>query len=56
MKKTYMIPTLQVVKIQPSRILAGSPELTGTYKGGTVLSRQGRFSRWEEDDYYYEEE
>ena len=44
MKKTYMIPTLQVVKIQPSRILAGSPELTGTYGGGQILSRDASFS------------
>ena len=39
-----MIPTLQVVKIQTTQILAGSPELTGTYKGGQVLSRESRFS------------
>jgi hypothetical protein len=51
MKKTYMIPTLQVVKIQPSRILAGSPELTGTYTGGTVLSRESKFSESADDDW-----
>jgi hypothetical protein len=40
MKKTYMIPTMQVVKIQTAQMLAGSPQLNGTYEGGTVLSRQ----------------
>ena len=44
MKKTYMIPTLQVVKIQTTQILAGSPGLTGTYSGGQVLSRGAGFS------------
>jgi hypothetical protein len=50
MKKTYMIPTMKVVKIQPARILAGSPDLTGTYNGGKVLSRQARFSDWDEEE------
>ena len=50
MKKTYINPTLTVVKVQPARILAGSPELTGTYDGGTILGREAEFSDWEIDD------
>jgi hypothetical protein len=50
MKKTYINPTLTVVKVQPARILAGSPGLTGTYSGGTVLGREAEFSDWEIDD------
>lgn len=50
MKKTYIIPTLKVVKVQTTHLLTGSPELTGTYSGGTVLSRQGGGSDWDEDE------
>lgn len=50
MKKTYIIPTLEVVKIQTTTILAGSPGLTGTYTGGTVLSREGGDSDWDEEE------
>lgn len=50
MKKTYNIPTLKVVKIHTACILAGSPGLTGTYNGGTVLSRQDRGSFWDDED------
>ena len=51
MKKIYMIPTLQVVKRQPAQILAGSEQVGvgTTYSGGTVLSRQGRFSADDDD-------
>ena len=60
MKKTYKIPTLQVVKMQPANILAGSVNGTSGAEGlgkgdswgtGTANSRQGRFS----DDDYWEE-
>ena len=52
MKKTYIIPTLNVVKVQAVRILAGSPnpgfdpdsEATG------METRRSRFSRWEEEE------
>lgn len=50
MKKTYIIPTLKVVKIQTTTILAGSPGLTGTYTGGAVLSREGGDSDWNEEE------
>jgi len=51
MKKTYIIPTLQVVKIQTTQFIAASPGLTGTYTGGTVLSREAGVTNddnWEE--------
>jgi hypothetical protein len=36
MKKTYLIPTLQVVEIQTQQMLAAStPGLGGEYGGGT---------------------
>ena len=46
-----MIPTLQVVKIQTTQILAGSPGLTGTYGSGQILSREAGVTdddNWEE--------
>ena len=63
MKKTYKIPTLQVVKMQPANILAGSVNGTsgadGLGKGadwssGSANSRSSRFSRWEEDEEWEE--
>lgn len=52
MKKTYMIPTIQVVKIQPTCILNESMDMKGDLNGSvTVGARQGRFSRWEEEDF-----
>ena len=54
MKKTYMIPTLKVVKVQPAQFIAASqPGLMDSkteYTSGN-LGRRGRFSRWEEDDF-----
>ena len=41
MKKTYINPTMTVVKLkQRPNLLSGSPKLGGTYSGGTVLSRE----------------
>ena len=41
MKKTYIIPELEVVRIQTQQMLAGSPQLSGIeYNGETVLSRE----------------
>ena len=46
-----MNPSLKVVEIKPAQILAGSEIGKGNdYNGGTVQTRQGRFSSWEEDD------
>lgn len=54
MKKTYMIPTLKVVKVQPAQFIAASqPGLMDSkteYTSGN-LGRRSRFSRWEEDDF-----
>ena len=52
MKKIYIIPTLQVVKIQPAQILAGSEQVGvgEEYSSGKpVLSRQAGFS--DDDDW-----
>ena len=41
MKKTYIIPELEVVRIQTQQMLAGSPKLSGwEYEGEDVLSRE----------------
>ena len=54
MKKTYIIPTLNVVEIQPTRILAGSETvlMQGDYdeKTVTVGARRAHFSDWEEEE------
>ena len=39
MKKTYIIPEIEVVKIRANQqLLAGSPGLNGEYGGGTILA------------------
>ena len=51
MKKKYIIPTLNVVKIQPTQLMANSiPEGNPYSTNDEVLSRRGRFSRWEEEE------
>jgi hypothetical protein len=40
MKKTYIEPKNTVVKISLETLIAQSPALTGTYNGGSVLSRE----------------
>ena len=40
MKKTYINPEIEVVKIQTQQMLAGSPGLGGEYGGGTPESRE----------------
>ena len=50
MKKTYLIPTLKVVKIQPVQFIATSIDKGGSYNGGTIQSRQSSFSSWEDDN------
>jgi len=54
MKKTYMIPTLKVVKVQPAQLMTDSTmNVKGNYDSETISigARQSRFSRWEEDDF-----
>ena len=51
MKKTYMTPVLQVVKIQPAQFIANSlPQLGGTTQEtyGNA-ARSAHFSDWEEE-------
>ena len=57
MKKTYIIPTLNVVKVQAVRILAGSPNpgFDPNSTTNTMETRRARFSEWDED-YDFEEE
>ena len=54
MKKTYVNPSLMVVKIQPARFIADSTlRMRGDYNSNTVTmgARGSRFSDsdWEED-------
>ena len=43
MKKQYMNPTMEIVKIGTPQLMAGSPVLGGEYGGGTTLSRDMEF-------------
>lgn len=52
MKKTYMIPALKVVKIQPNHLLINASGETNETSGN--LGRRGRFSGWEEEADYDE--
>ena len=57
MKKTYMIPTLTVVKMQSSRIMAGSfkGQLgTQNVNGSVSLGRESRFSKYDDEEYFDE--
>jgi len=40
MKKTYIKPENTVVRLNTETMIAQSPGLTGTYNGGSVLSRE----------------
>lgn len=51
MKKTYINPSLTIVKVQTQQMLASSPGLGGNYNGGTPESRAGRFDDEEEEEY-----
>ena len=54
MKKTYMTPTLQVVKVKTANILAGSvPQLQGdsTEAVSGNLGREAMFSDFDEPDF-----
>ncbi len=52
MKKTYMKPATQVMKIQQQNLLAGTTRgLNDTLQGGTVTSAWGRGgSDWDDDE------
>ena len=52
MKKTYINPTLKVVKAKGARILAGSTmRMRGNYNSSTVTmgGRRAEFSDWDEE-------
>lgn len=54
MKKTYINPTLTVAKIQPTRILVGSPIGKGdefNSESDILLGRRSRFDDWDEDEF-----
>ena len=45
MKKTYINPQLEIVKLSAVQLLAGSdPKLGGEYGGGDVLGREDDFN------------
>lgn len=47
MKKTYITPELEVVRIQTQQLLAASPELSGKpYEGGDVLAPGYGLPEW----------
>ena len=51
MKKTYMIPTLNVVKVQPAQFIAASRvDMYGTNAQSEALGREARFSDWDEEE------
>ena len=51
MKKTYINPTLKVVKIQPTQLMNPSlPQGNPYEEGNPVLSRRARFSTWEDEE------
>ena len=52
MKKTYIIPIIQVVKIQSACILAGSNmQMRGDYDGSvTIGARSASFSDWDDGE------
>lgn len=49
MKKTYMKPNALVVKVETQQVIALSRFDEEASEDGVVLSRRGRFSRWEDD-------
>ena len=56
MKKTYLNPTLKVVKIQPTHLLAGSDMgIIDDYDSEKVQigARRARFSTWEDEEEEY---
>lgn len=51
MKKTYLKPNALVVKVETQQFIALSKVEGEANPDGEVLSRRGRFSSWEEDDF-----
>ena len=56
MKKTYINPTMKVVKIQTNQLMiTASVKIDKESTTTTMDARGSRFSRWEEDDFESEE-
>lgn len=51
MKKTYMTPTLQVVKIQPAQFIANSMLVDPDTSVNTQMGREAMFSDFDEPDF-----
>ena len=49
MKKTYVNPTMKVDNYEVEELLAGSLDVQ-EQTGGTLNSREGRFSGWDEEE------
>ncbi len=47
MKKKYINPAMEIVKIETQQVIAGSPDLGGEYNGGIPESR---FFDYDEDE------
>ena len=51
MKKTYIVPTSKLVKIQPAKVIANSlPQGREYQSGDVVLSRSSRYTDWDEEE------
>lgn len=48
MKKQYINPVVEIIKVKMSQLMAGSPDLGGDYNGGEILSRDNADDLWEE--------
>lgn len=56
MKKTYQIPTVAIVRVSPSRMIAASPLPTSEKpadENGGMLSKGGSML-WSDDDWTYD--
>ena len=49
MKKTYKIPTLTVVKVQPAKFIAASLPVYNEDATGVGMGRGAEFSDWSEE-------
>lgn len=50
MKKTYVIPTTKLVKIQTAKMIATSINMYGKNAESAGMSRQGGRDLWDDDD------
>ena len=49
MKKTYNVPTLEVVKIETQQMIAESIAVNGSYNGSATIESRGG-SDWDDDE------